>query len=126
MTDLLFVDAPLSHTISPSCLYIGGEWVEGHGSPLDTFNPATEEKLGTIDTASKEDIDAAVSAARKCFETEFGLNMAGSDRGALLWKFADVGFSMNTRVELCLSALQAIAANIEVDPPSQSNLRHTP
>lgn len=58
--------------------------------PLDVYNPATEELLATIDTASKEDVDLAVKAARAAFETTWGLNTPAEERGRLLFKFADV------------------------------------
>jgi betaine-aldehyde dehydrogenase len=44
-------------------LYIGGELVEGQGPPLHVENPATEETIAEIGTASKEQTAAAVQAA---------------------------------------------------------------
>lgn len=70
-------------------LFIDNAFAPGHGPPLDSVNPATEEKIATVDTASQDDIDAAVAAARKCFETTWGTNTAGTERGRLLLKFAD-------------------------------------
>lgn len=29
-------------------LYIGGKWVQGRGTPLETINPATEESIGSV------------------------------------------------------------------------------
>lgn len=85
--------APTSIKVSgievPVGLYINGEWVQGSGEPLDTINPATEETLGTIQTATDEDVDKAVAAARECLETTWGLEMPGTDRGALMFKLAD-------------------------------------
>lgn len=54
------------------------------------YNPATEELLATIDTASKEDVDVAVKAGRKAFETTWGTNTPARERGRLLFKFADI------------------------------------
>ena len=62
----------------------------GHGEALDTVNPATDEKIATVQTASTEDIDNAVAVARKCFEEEWGLNTPGSTRSSLIWAYADV------------------------------------
>lgn len=73
----------------PSGLYIGGKWVRGHGEQLSTENPATEEELAVIQTASNEDVDAAVAAARDCFENRWGLEISGTERGALINKLAD-------------------------------------
>lgn len=73
----------------PTGLYIGGKWVKGNGESLETINPATEESLGSISTATNEDIDDAVKAARYCLENEWGLETPGTDRGALMFKLAD-------------------------------------
>lgn len=88
----------------PTGLYIGGKWQAGKGEPLDTENPATEEKLATVSTASNEDIDAAVAAARKCFEEDYGLEMPGTERGALMFKLADA-VDANTDVLAKLESL---------------------
>ena len=45
-------------------LFIGGEWVPGHGKPFDSINPATGKKLATLAEATAADVDAAVKAAR--------------------------------------------------------------
>tara|TARA_Y100000748_G_scaffold18567_1_gene14308 strand:- start:3491 stop:4918 length:1428 start_codon:yes stop_codon:yes gene_type:complete len=50
--------------------YINGEWVEPSGSEtLDVINPATEEVIATIALGNNNDVDAAVAAAQKAFET---------------------------------------------------------
>ena len=69
--------------------FINGKWVQGSGEPLETINPATEEVLGSISTATDEDVDKAVAAARECLDTTWGLEMPGTDRGALMFKLAD-------------------------------------
>jgi aldehyde dehydrogenase (NAD+) len=73
----------------PTGLYIGGEWVKGNGEALETINPATEEVLGSVQTATLEDVDRAVAAARDCFEHRWGLETSGTERGALMFKLAD-------------------------------------
>ncbi|MFT4412284.1 CoA-acylating methylmalonate-semialdehyde dehydrogenase [Fredinandcohnia humi] len=50
--------------------YINGEWVDSVGSEtLDVPNPATKETLIRVPLSSKEDVDEAVKAARKAFQT---------------------------------------------------------
>ena len=44
-------------------LYIDGRYVDGHGSPFASVNPATGEVLAELRGASREDLDAAVAAA---------------------------------------------------------------
>ncbi|MEV4583420.1 aldehyde dehydrogenase family protein, partial [Nonomuraea jabiensis] len=48
-------------------LFIDGEFVDGSGTPFKTINPATEETLAEVATASSDDVDRAVQAARKAF-----------------------------------------------------------
>jgi aldehyde dehydrogenase (NAD+) len=84
-------------------LFIGNEWVAGRGAPLDSVDPATEQVIATvrppppppphgspqIQTATKEDVDDAVAAARHAFENTWGTNVSGQERGQLLFALAD-------------------------------------
>jgi aldehyde dehydrogenase (NAD+) len=50
--------------------YIDGKWVDPvEPKTLDVINPATEEPIARISLGSKKDVDKAVAAARKAFET---------------------------------------------------------
>lgn len=51
--------------------YINGEWVDPAepGKMLDVINPATEEAYAQIAMGSAADVDRAVAAAKKAFET---------------------------------------------------------
>ncbi|CAN6667766.1 potassium-activated aldehyde dehydrogenase, mitochondrial [Trichomonascus vanleenenianus] len=60
------------------------------GSELTTPNPATGEPLATISVAGPEDIDDAVSAARKAFQTSWGKKSTPQQRSALLNKWANL------------------------------------
>ena len=77
-------------TIQPSYkLFIDGEFVDAEGgASLDVFNPATGEKISKIADASKADVDRAVAAARKAFESFRRTSVY--ERSALLNKIADV------------------------------------
>ncbi|MEU6845540.1 NAD-dependent succinate-semialdehyde dehydrogenase [Streptomyces sp. NPDC046716] len=51
-------------------LYIGGEWREsGTEETAPVVNPATEETIGTVPLATPADLDDALEAARRGFET---------------------------------------------------------
>jgi hypothetical protein len=51
----------------PGRLLIDGEWVEAAtGKTFETFNPATEESLGSVAHGAAEDVELAVGAARRC------------------------------------------------------------
>ena len=54
--------------------YIGGEWVAGAGNDFrDIINPATEQTSGRMLLGNETDVDLAVAAAKKAFET-FGFS----------------------------------------------------
>jgi aldehyde dehydrogenase (NAD+) len=59
-------------------MLIGGELVEAaSGKRFDNVNPATEEVLGEVADASKEDMHRAIAAARKAFDdTDWSTNRA--------------------------------------------------
>lgn len=48
---------------------IGGQWVTGEGEQIDSYSPATGELLGSVMGASPQQVDDAVAAARKAFES---------------------------------------------------------
>ena len=50
--------------------YINGKWVEPKGKEeIKVINPATEENCGVISLANKEDVDFAVSSAKRAYST---------------------------------------------------------
>ena len=50
--------------------YVNGAWVKPSAArDHDVINPATEKPCGTISLGGKTDVDAAVAAAKKAFET---------------------------------------------------------
>jgi aldehyde dehydrogenase (NAD+) len=68
--------------------YIDGKWVEPKGKEtLDVINPATEEPIATIALGTKEDVDRAVAAAKKAFETFSRTTL--EERAALLEKIIE-------------------------------------
>ncbi|MGG7143350.1 aldehyde dehydrogenase family protein [Clostridium nigeriense] len=70
-------------------LFINGEWRESSdGSTIKTYNPATGELLSEIADASEIDVDDAVKAANKAFET-WG-KTTPAERATLLNNIADI------------------------------------
>jgi hypothetical protein len=49
-------------------LFTGGEWIGPAGAATIT-SASTEETLGTVPEASEADVDRAVAAARRAFDT---------------------------------------------------------
>ncbi|MFI9556059.1 aldehyde dehydrogenase family protein [Nonomuraea endophytica] len=75
--------------IKPSYgLFINGEFAEGSGTPFKTINPASEEKLAEIATATSDDVDRAVQAARKAFGVWSAL--PGSERAKYIFRIARI------------------------------------
>jgi aldehyde dehydrogenase (NAD+) len=74
-----------------SKLFINGDFVDARtGETFATINPATEEKIADVASASVEDVDAAVKAARAQLEpgSEWQ-KMKPRDRAKVLWRIAD-------------------------------------
>ncbi len=69
--------------------YINGKWVDGSLGTLDMVNPSYDTKAGEIARSGKEDVDAAVKAARSAFEGAWGKTSA-EDRGRLLYQAAQI------------------------------------
>src|SRR5262249_8949357 len=59
------------------------------GKTFTTTNPATGEKICEVAEGDKADIDKAVAAARRAFESGPWLKMSAAERGRLLFKLAD-------------------------------------
>ena len=70
--------------------YIDGRWVPpaGQAKTLDVVNPATEQTVARISAGAPADVDRAVAAARRAFET-FGRS-SREERIALLERIAAV------------------------------------
>ncbi len=47
--------------------FIGGEWVESKGELVDVVNPAKYETIARVPISTREEIDAAVEAAKEAF-----------------------------------------------------------
>ncbi len=72
-------------------LLINNRWVEAaSGKTFATINPATGEVICRVAEGDTADIDLAVKAARKAFETGPWRKMDARDRGRLLNKLADL------------------------------------
>ena len=91
--DFDYAPAPESRSvvdIKPSYgLFLNGEFVEGSGGTFKSVNPATEEVLAEVALASAEDVDKAVAAARRAYETVWG-PMSGAERAKYLFRIARI------------------------------------
>ncbi len=70
-------------------MFIDGKWCQGsEGKTEDVVNPATEQPLGKLPHASKADLDRALAAAQKGFET--WRKTSAYDRAKVIRKAADL------------------------------------
>lgn len=75
----------------PVKMLIGRDWVDAaSGKTFDVYNPATGEVMAKVAEGDKEDIDRAVKAARKAFESGPWRSMTASERSRLIYKLADL------------------------------------
>src|SRR3954471_17489515 len=92
-TKFEYAPAPESRSIvdiKPSYgLFVGGEFVDGHGKAFKTINPATEEVLAEVAEASGSDVDDAVKAARRAYDRVWG-RMPGRERAKYLYRIARI------------------------------------
>lgn len=71
--------------------FIGGKWIPAaSGKTFETIHPATEEVICEVAEGDKEDVNAAVDAAREAFDNGPWATMDARDRGALMYKLADL------------------------------------
>jgi acyl-CoA reductase-like NAD-dependent aldehyde dehydrogenase len=70
--------------------YINGEWIDSTGNQLiAVVNPATEEVIGEISAANKDDIGLAVAAAKAAYESRVLVDMNPMERAKLMRSIAD-------------------------------------
>ncbi|KIW30305.1 uncharacterized protein PV07_06057 [Cladophialophora immunda] len=93
MADLkVELTAPNGRKITlPTGLFINNEFVKSSsGEKITSINPSDEKEICSVEAASADDIDKAVKAARAAFNDPSWRDLPATDRGALMYKFADV------------------------------------
>ncbi|MEX0975491.1 MAG: aldehyde dehydrogenase family protein [Woeseia sp.] len=71
-------------------LFIGGEFVApADGGYFTSINPASEEPLAEVATATAADVDRAVAAARKAFKGPWS-KMRAAERGKYIYRLARI------------------------------------
>lgn len=72
-------------------LLIDGRWVDSvSGRTFSTENPATGEPICSVAEGDRADVDLAVKAARRAFDSGPWPKMSASERGKLLYRLADL------------------------------------
>jgi betaine-aldehyde dehydrogenase/aminobutyraldehyde dehydrogenase len=79
----------MSVAVSQQKMFVGGEFVDAlSGATMEVLNPATGDVIAVVPTAGAEDVDRAVAAAEKAWES--WREKTPKDRMELLLKLADV------------------------------------
>jgi phenylacetaldehyde dehydrogenase len=70
---------------------VGGRWVSAaSGKQFDVLNPADASLLARVPDSNSEDIQRAVHAARRAFESGPWRRLTPSERGKLLWRVGEL------------------------------------
>jgi aldehyde dehydrogenase (NAD+) len=72
-------------------IFVAGKWqAPASGETYQPINPANEEPLTPVGKADERDIDAAVAAARRAFDSGPWPKMSAHERGRLVWRLGDL------------------------------------
>ncbi len=102
-------------------MFVNGNFVDGRGDDLKTLNPATAEPLAVVSTASSDDVDEAVAAARTAYEGTWS-RLSGAERGKYLFRIAR-GIAERARELAVVETLdngKPIKESRDVDVPTAS------
>lgn len=105
---------------SPRQMLIDGKWVDAaSGDTFPVYNPATGEKIADVAEGDKEDINRAVKAARKAFESGPWSRTKPNERTKLLWKLSELlADNLDAFAELeCLDNGKALTIARAADVP---------
>ena len=85
----------------PTEAFIGGTFAPAlSGETMPTVNPATGKEIARVASCGREDVDKAVAAARKAFESGAWSRMHPSERKKILMRF--IGLIEKHQVELAV------------------------
>src|SRR5208283_2349641 len=108
-------------------MMIDGKLVDGQAGTFTNINPATEESLGEVADASKEDMHRAIDAARRAFdETDWSTNKELRKRCLLQLHDAIESEIDELREELILEvgSPRAITFGPQLDAPLEDGLKY--
>ncbi|XP_023246856.1 cytosolic 10-formyltetrahydrofolate dehydrogenase [Copidosoma floridanum] len=74
----------------PRQLFIDGKFVNGRAKPIPSLNPHDESLICEVESASTEDVDLAVQAAKRAFDEGEWSKISARERASLLFKLADL------------------------------------
>jgi acyl-CoA reductase-like NAD-dependent aldehyde dehydrogenase len=75
--------------VEPRRPFIDGKYVPGDGDPLAVENPATEQTIAEVETASTAQIEQAIGAARRSFDDGVWSELPARERAAVVARMAE-------------------------------------
>ena len=83
------MDHPAISLQSPHAFFIDGTWAKPRTErKLSVISPVTEQVFMTVAEGTERDMDDAVGAARKTFDSGEWPRLSGADRGRMLLRVA--------------------------------------
>ena len=77
--------------IKDQLLFIDGKWCQSaSGKSFETVDPSTNEVICRVAEGDAADVELAVAAARRAFDSGPRSRMSSSERGRLIYKLADL------------------------------------
>ena len=71
--------------------YIDGRFVPAHSKHLiDVIDPSTQEVIAQVSDGDEVDVNAAVAAARRTFDSRLWTDVTAQERGRILFRIAEV------------------------------------
>jgi aldehyde dehydrogenase (NAD+) len=96
-------------------IYIGGEWVKATGEPEAVINPANEQVLTFAPVGGRDQVDAAISAAREAFDRGPWPRMAPAERAAKLRELhAAIGARRDDIIRLLVEEAGAVSSILPI------------
>ena len=100
----------------PHKMLLDGHWTgSSAGTRMESLNPATEKPLAEFQVADSADVDQAVAAARRAFESGPWPAMGPAEREQLLCRLADA-IEAHTAV---LTELEILDVGMPLNPAAR-------
>jgi malonate-semialdehyde dehydrogenase (acetylating)/methylmalonate-semialdehyde dehydrogenase len=103
MTELATPPAEREQSVKRISHWIGGRTVEGEsGRSGPVFDPALGKQTGAVDFATAEEVDAAVQAAKRAFESWHAMSL--SKRTAIFFEIRELAHQRHEKIARILTA----------------------
>ncbi|XTP38402.1 aldehyde dehydrogenase family protein (plasmid) [Mycobacterium sp. TJFP1] len=74
----------------PKQMFVDGEWVNAlSGDTFDTLDPATANVITSVPRSDTQDVERAITAARRAFDTGPWPRMTPAERQRILWRIGE-------------------------------------